>query len=77
MLLDAETLGELKRGEPGVFVEGTAGNIGIRLALAARTLGYPALIVLADSQAEGGKDALRWTGAMLIMVPAVPRKDNN
>ena len=77
MLLDAEARGELKRGEPGVVVEGTAGNTGIGLALAARTLGYRALIVLADSQAQEKKDALRWAGAELIEVPAVPFKDRN
>ena len=77
MLLDAEARGELKRGEPGVVVEGTAGNTGIGLALAARTLGYRALIVLADTQAQEKKDALRWAGAELIEVPAVPFKDRN
>jgi cysteine synthase A len=58
-------------------VEGTAGNTGIGLTLVAQALGYPAVIVIPDTQSEEKKLALKLGGAQLIEVPAVPYKDPN
>ena len=67
---DAERRGVLRKG--GLIVEGTAGNTGIGLALVANALGYKTLIVIPNTQAQEKKDALRYFGAQLIEVPAVP-----
>ena len=77
MIKDAEARGVLVRGEPGIVVEGTAGNTGIGLALAARTFGYETVICLADTQSQEKKDQLRWAGANLVEVPAVPYRNEN
>lgn len=77
MIKDAEARGILVRGEPGIVVEGTAGNTGIGLALAARTFGYESIICLADTQSQEKKDQLRWAGATLVEVPAVPFRNPN
>lgn len=77
MIREAERQGVLVRGEPGVVVEGTAGNTGIGLALAASTFGYHTVICLADTQSEEKKSLLRWSGAHLVQVPAVPFKNPN
>ena len=77
MIRDAEARGELVRGQRGVVVEGTAGNTGIGLALAASCFGYDTVICIADTQSEEKKNTLRWAGAHLVQVPAVPFKDPN
>ena len=77
MIRDAEARGELVRGQRGVVVEGTAGNTGIGLALAASCFGYDVVICIADTQSEEKKNTLRWAGAHLVQVPAVPFKDPN
>lgn len=77
MIREAERKGILVRGEPGIIVEGTAGNTGIGLALAASTFGYHTVICLADTQSEEKKNLLRWSGAHLVQVPAVPFKNPN
>jgi cysteine synthase len=46
MVRDALARGVLVRGEPGLVVEGTAGNTGIGLALAAAAFGFRALICI-------------------------------
>ena len=77
MIREAEATGVLVRGEPGIVVEGTAGNTGIGLALAAKTCGYETVICLADTQSAEKKNTLRWAGARLVEVPAVPYRDAN
>src|SRR3984893_4653221 len=67
---DAVARGALRPG--GVIVEGTAGNTGIGIAMVASALGYRAVIVIPDTQAQEKKDMLRLAGAELIEVPAVP-----
>eukprot|EP00924_Labyrinthula_sp_SR-Ha-C_P006283 maker-scaffold_31-snap-gene-2.5-mRNA-1 protein AED:0.01 eAED:0.01 QI:45/1/1/1/0/0/2/61/377 len=67
MILGAEERGELVRGEPGLIIEGTAGNTGIGLALASRVFGYKC----------EKKNVLRWAGAHLVEVAAVPYKNKN
>ena len=72
---DAVARGALRPG--GVIVEGTAGNTGIGIAMVASALGYRAVIVIPDTQAQEKKDMLRLAGAELIEVPAVPYSDPN
>lgn len=77
MIKDAEERGELVPGEPGTIVEGTAGNTGIGLATVGMTKGYRVLICIGRNQAQEKKDALRWAGAELVEVDAVPYTDPN
>ena len=72
---DAVGRGALRPG--GVVVEGTAGNTGIGIAMVASALGYRAVIVIPDTQAQEKKDMLRLAGAELIEVPAVPYSNPN
>jgi cysteine synthase len=72
---DAIAHGGLRPG--GVIVEGTAGNTGIGIAMVASALGYRAVIVIPDTQAQEKKDMLRLAGAELIEVPAVPYSNPN
>ena len=67
---DAERRGQLKPG--GVIVEGTAGNVGIGIALVANARGYRSVIVMPDTQSQEKKDMLRLCGADLRLIPAVP-----
>jgi cysteine synthase len=67
---DAEQRGELEPG--GVIVEGTAGNVGIGIALVANARGYRSVIVMPDTQSQEKKDMLRLCGADLRLIPAVP-----
>jgi cysteine synthase A len=73
MILDAEREGTLQPG--GVIVEGTAGNTGIGLALAANARGYRTVIVIPETQSREKMDMLRLCGAELMPVPAKPYKD--
>jgi len=70
MVNDAERCGKLRPG--GVIVEGTAGNVGIGIALVANARGYRSVIVMPDTQSQEKKDMLRLCGADLRLVPAVP-----
>ncbi len=67
---DAERRGELRPG--GVIVEGTAGNVGIGIALVANVRGYRSVIVMPDTQSQEKQDMLRLYGAELRLIPAVP-----
>ena len=73
MVEAAERSGELKAG--GTVVEGTAGNTGISLALAANSRGYKTIIVMPETQSKEKKDALRVAKADLKLVPALPYRD--
>jgi cysteine synthase len=70
---DAERRGQLKPG--GVIVEGTAGNVGIGIALVANARGYRCVIVMPDTQSQEKKDMLRLYGADLRLIPAVPHSN--
>jgi cysteine synthase len=54
MIDDAERCGKLGRG--GVIVEGTAGNVGIGIALVANARGYRSVIVMPYTQSQEKKD---------------------
>ena len=75
IIKDAEKKHLIKKG--GMIVEGTAGNTGIGLSLVGNAMGYKTTIVIPDTQSQEKKDAIKFSGADLIEVPAVPYKDNN
>ena len=75
IILDAEKRGLVKPG--GTIVEGTAGNTGIGLALVGNARGYRTVIVIPETQSQEKKDMLRFCGAELREVAAVPYKDPN
>ncbi|MBP0445230.1 cysteine synthase A [Roseomonas sp. SSH11] len=76
-------LGEaVKRGlltpfQPGTVVEGTAGNTGIGLALAANARGWKSVIVVPRTQSQEKLDFLRMIGADLRLVDPKPLADPN
>jgi cysteine synthase A len=75
ILKDAMARGLLTPGKPGTVVEGTAGNTGIGLALAANAMGWRSVIVVPETQAKEKLDVLRMIGADLRLVPARPFSD--
>eukprot|EP00457_Paulinella_chromatophora_P010616 gb/GEZN01010725.1/.p1 GENE.gb/GEZN01010725.1/~~gb/GEZN01010725.1/.p1 ORF type:complete len:383 (-),score=42.31 gb/GEZN01010725.1/:36-1184(-) len=77
MILEAEEQGVLVKGQPGVIVEGTAGNTGIGLALAGNARGYRTVICIANTQSKEKIEALQFAGADVLQVPAVPYKNPN
>ena len=62
--------GTLSPGKPGTIVEGTAGNTGIGIALAANAMGWKSIIVVPETQAKEKLDYLRMIGADLRLVRA-------
>ena len=73
IIKDAEKRKLIEKG--GMIVEGTAGNTGIGLSLVGNALGYKTTIVIPDTQSQEKKDAIMFSGAKLIQVPAAPYKD--
>ena len=74
MVEDAEADGRLKPGF--TIVEGTSGNTGMGLALAAIVKGYQLICVSTDKQSKEKFDVLRAVGAKVIVCPTdVPADD--
>lgn len=67
MIEDAEADGRLKPG--GTIIEGTSGNTGMGLALAAIVKGYKCIFVMADKQSKEKIDILRAVGAEVVVCP--------
>ena len=67
MIEKAEERGEIKRG--GTVVEGTSGNTGMGLAMAASVKGYQAIFVMPDKQSIEKVQALRAFGAKVVVTP--------
>jgi cystathionine beta-synthase len=67
MVEDAEAAGILKPG--GTIIEGTSGNTGMGLALAAIAKGYKCIFTMADKQSKEKMDILRAVGAEVIVCP--------
>lgn len=67
MIEDAEKDGRLKPG--GTIVEGTSGNTGMGLAIAAVIKGYKCIFASTDKQSKEKFDALRAFGAEVIVCP--------
>jgi len=68
MIEDAEKDGRLKKGY--TIVEGTSGNTGMGLALAAIVKGYKLICVSTDKQSKEKFDVLRAVGAEVIVCPS-------
>ena len=67
MIEAAERDGRLKPG--GTIVEGTSGNTGTGLALAAITKGYKCIFTTTDKQSPEKADVLRALGAEVLICP--------
>jgi cystathionine beta-synthase len=67
MIEDAEKSGALKPG--GTIIEGTSGNTGMGLAMAAIIKGYKCIFASTDKQSKEKFDALRAFGAEVIVCP--------
>lgn len=67
MIEDAERDGKLNPG--GTIIEGTSGNTGMGLAMAAIIKGYKCIFTTTDKQSKEKVDALRAFGAEVIVCP--------
>ena len=67
MIEDAERKGLLKPG--GTIIEGTSGNTGMGLAIAAVIKGYRCVFTTTDKQSKEKIDALKAFGAEVIVCP--------
>jgi cystathionine beta-synthase len=67
MIEDAEKAGLLKPG--GTIIEGTSGNTGMGLAIAAVVKGYRCIFTTTDKQSKEKVDALKAFGAQVIVCP--------
>jgi cystathionine beta-synthase len=67
MIEDAERAGRLRPG--GTIVEGTSGNTGMGLAIAAVVKGYRCIFTTTDKQSKEKIDALKAFGAEVIVCP--------
>jgi cystathionine beta-synthase len=67
MIEDAERAGLLKPG--GTIIEGTSGNTGMGLAIAAVVKGYKCIFTTTDKQSQEKVDALKAFGAEVIVCP--------
>src|SRR5213078_3564734 len=68
MLEAAEKAGRIKPG--GTIIEGTSGNTGMGLALAAAIKGYQCIFTMPDKMSQEKIDALRALGAEVIVTPS-------
>ncbi|MBX7109095.1 MAG: pyridoxal-phosphate dependent enzyme [Chitinophagales bacterium] len=67
MVQEAEKKGLLKPG--GTIIEGTSGNTGMGLALAAIAKGYKCIFTTTDKQSKEKADILKAVGAEVIVCP--------
>jgi len=67
MIEDAERDGKLKPG--GTIIEGTSGNTGMGLAIAAVVKGYQCIFTTTDKQSKEKIDALKAFGAEVVVCP--------
>ena len=74
MIEEAEKDGRLKPG--GTIIEGTSGNTGMGLAIAAIIKGYKMICVLADKQSQEKIDILRAMGAEVVVCPTSVEPDD-
>ena len=74
MVEDAELDGRLMPG--GTIVEGTSGNTGMGLALAAIVKGYKLICVSTDKQSKEKFDVLKAVGAKVIVCPTDVEADD-
>src|SRR5436190_11269572 len=74
MIADAEASGKLKPG--GTIIEGTSGNTGMGLAIAAVIKGYKCIFTSTDKQSKEKFDMLRAMGAEVIVCPTEVAADD-
>ncbi|NBW35935.1 MAG: pyridoxal-phosphate dependent enzyme, partial [Cytophagia bacterium] len=74
MVEDAEKAGILKPG--GTIIEGTSGNTGMGLALAAVAKGYKCIFTMADKQSQEKINILRAVGAEVVVCPTNVEPDD-
>src|SRR5947208_15981954 len=74
MIEDAERAGKLKPG--GTIIEGTSGNTGMGLAIAAVVKGYKCIFTTTDKQSKEKVDALKAFGAEVIVCPTNVEPDD-
>lgn len=74
MIEDAEAAGILKPG--GTIIEGTSGNTGMGLALAAVAKGYKCIFTMADKQSQEKINILRAVGAEVVVCPTNVEPDD-
>ncbi|WP_313577874.1 pyridoxal-phosphate dependent enzyme [Chishuiella sp.] len=74
MVEDAEKDGRLVPG--GTIIEGTSGNTGMGLALAAIVKGYKLICVITDKQSKEKMDILRAVGAKVVVCPTDVEPDD-
>jgi len=67
MVEDAEAQGLIKPG--GTIIEGTSGNTGMGLALAAIVKGYTMVCVISDKQSKEKIDILKALGCEVVVCP--------
>jgi cystathionine beta-synthase len=67
MIEDAERSGALEPG--GTIIEGTSGNTGMGLAIAAVVKGYKCIFTTTDKQSKEKVDALKAFGAEVVVCP--------
>jgi len=74
MIEDAEQKGLIKPG--GTIIEGTSGNTGMGLALAAIIKGYKCIFTTTEKQSKAKIDLLRALGAEVIVCPTNVEADD-
>lgn len=74
LIEDAERKGLLKPG--GTIVEGTSGNTGVGLAMAAAIKGYQCIFVLPDKMSMEKIRTLRAFGAQVVVTPTSVEPDD-
>ena len=74
MIADAEKKGLLKPG--GTIVEGTSGNTGMGLAIAAAIKGYKCIFVMPDKMSMEKIRNLRAFGAKVVITPTAVEPDD-